>query len=291
MKVCLSCKERFQAQGWRCPACGESPQKKNGFLSFSPELAKQNQGFGADFFKELARLEAANFWFKTRNRLLVWALRRYFPNASNFLEVGCGTGFVLLGMRRNFPELRLSGSEIFDEGLTFAQERLPDISLFQMDAREIPFENEFDVIGAFDVLEHIEEDTAVLLQIFKATKPGGGAVLTVPQHRFLWSIVDDLSFHKRRYERGELLEKVRQAGFTVLRVTSFVSFLLPAMLVTRLRKRRPQPGFDLYAELKINRHLNAVFEKVIRTELSFIKAGFSFPAGGSLLVVARRDGR
>jgi SAM-dependent methyltransferase len=57
--------------------------------------------------------------------------------------------------------------------------------LFQMDARKIPFESEFDVIGAFDVLEHIEEDEKALAQIFHAVLPGGGLILTVPQHRFL----------------------------------------------------------------------------------------------------------
>ena len=51
---------------------------------------------------------------------------------------------------------------------------MPEARFFQMDARNIPFENEFDVIGVFDVLEHIEEDEIVFSQIFRAVKSGGG---------------------------------------------------------------------------------------------------------------------
>ena len=114
-----------------------------------------------------------NFWFRARNKLIIWALRRYFPNAATFLEIGCGTGFVLAGVRQAFPKLRISGSDIFTEGLVFARERAVSVSLFQMDARCIPFTEEFDVIGAFDVLEHIEEDVDVLRQMFKSTRVGG----------------------------------------------------------------------------------------------------------------------
>jgi ubiquinone/menaquinone biosynthesis C-methylase UbiE len=143
-------------------------------LSFAPGLAAGNDGFGAGYFEQLFKVEAGNFWFRSRNKLLLWALRKYFPHAENFFEIGCGTGYVLSGIQREFSSLRLYGSDIFSNGLLFAQQRLSDVSLFQMDARRIPFEKEFDVIGAFDVLEHIDEDGIVLQQMFQATKPGGG---------------------------------------------------------------------------------------------------------------------
>ena len=50
-----------------------------------------------------------------------------------------------------------------------------------MDARCIPYEEEFDVVGAFDVLEHIPEDDVVLAQMYRAAKPGSGLLLTVPR--------------------------------------------------------------------------------------------------------------
>ena len=160
-----------------------------------------------------------------------------------------------------------------------------------MDARRIPFEMEFNVIGAFDVLEHIDEDDVVLQQMFQATKFGGGIILTVPQHRFLWSVVDEYSFHKRRYTRKELMKKVKNAGFQIVCVTSFVSFLLPLMLLSRMKRQLSSDKFDSLAELGIGRIKNAVLENILTVERAFIKRGFSFPAGGSLLIVAKRNQR
>lgn len=288
MKVCLACGQRFEADNWRCPDCGKSPPLNNGYLSFLPDMAETNEGFNAGYFAQLVKLEESNFWFRSRNNLLIWALRRYFPYSKSFMEIGCGTGFVLSGIQRYFPGLKLSGSEIFSEGLDFAKRRLPDVKLFQMDARRIPFEDEFDVIGAFDVLEHIDEDELVLLQMFRATKRDGGIILTVPQHRFLWSRVDEYSFHKRRYPRKEIVGKVEGAGFRIIRVTSYVSFLLPLMIFSRLKQCRPQRDFDPLREYKIGTLLNMTFENVLTIERSLIRSGISLPAGGSLLVVAKK---
>jgi SAM-dependent methyltransferase len=184
--------------------------------------------------------------------LIIWALRRYFPEANTFFEIGCGTGFVLSGIAQALPQLSLCGSEIYSTGLTFAVQRLPSATLFQMDARKLPFAEEFDVIGAFDVLEHIEEDQLVLAQMYQVVSPGGGIMLTVPQHAFLWSQADEYACHVRRYEAGDLKKKVMQAGFTIERTTSFVSFLLPLMALTRFRKRQPAAEYDSMAELKIH---------------------------------------
>ena len=89
---------------------------------------------------------------------------------------------------------------------------MPEVDLFQREARQMPFVSEFDVIGAFDVLEHIVEDEAVLEQIFRATRPGGGILVTVPQHPFVRSANDEHSMHQRRYRRADLRRKVGRAG-------------------------------------------------------------------------------
>ena len=145
-----------------------------------------------------------------RNALIQWALGNYFPNAESFFEIGCGTGYVLAGIRENFPRMRLVGSDIFTDGLVFAKARLPGVELYQMDARRIFFECEFDVVGAFDVLEHLVEDESALAQMFNAARPGGGLLVTVPQQRYLWSASDQFAMHQRRYSRAELRAKVRE---------------------------------------------------------------------------------
>lgn len=288
MKLCLACGQRFEAEDWRCPSCGQAPDLRHGCFSFTPDPTEGSDGFDAEYFAPLAQLEAGHFWFRSRSRLLIWVLRHYFPQAKSMLEIGCGTGFVLAEIQREFPDLLLSGSEIFSEGLSYAKKRLPGVTLLQMDARSIPFESEYDVIGAFDVLEHIEDDETVLEQMYRATKPGGGIMLTVPQHRILWSVVDEYSFHRRRYSRRELLAKVERAGFEVVRTTSFVSFLLPLMMLSRVKRRKAEADFDPAAELDVDPILNVPLEGVLGIERALIRKGFSLPAGGSLLLVAKR---
>jgi len=286
MKICVACGAKFDSAGWQCPLCQDTPECIEGYPAFSPELATASNGFKPNYFAQLATLEASNFWFRSRNRLIIWALERYFPKAGNFFEIGCGTGFVLSGIESKFPHLSLFGSEIYSAGLAYAGRRLKRAELFQMDARQIPFADEFDVIGAFDVLEHIKEDEQVLRQIYQAVRPGGGVILTVPQHPLLWSHQDDYSCHVRRYRARELKTKVEAAGFRVVKITSFVSLLLPIMIISRLKKRNPALEYDPMSELKINPLINTLFEKVLDLERWMILLGLSFPAGGSLLLIA-----
>ncbi len=282
MKRCLACGTRFEERSWECPHCGFTPPIVDDIRHFAESSAAMNDdGFKPEFFARLASLEGDNFWFRARNRLIQWAIQTYFPNVENLFEIGCGTGFVLAGLHQTRPELRLVGSELFSEGLVFTKLRLPEVELFQMDARHIPFENEFDVVGAFDVLEHIAEDEQVLSEMFRATRPGGGILLTVPQHPFLWSKSDEHALHQRRYRRKELERKVKLAGFQPRRITSFVSLLLPLMILARRSKE-----CDPWAEFQISRPLNFVLEKLLAVERGLIRTGLSFPVGGSLLVAA-----
>ena len=250
---------------------------------------KVSSGFKAHYFKELIELEAGNFWFRGRNKLILWALNKYSSELNSFLEIGCGTGFVLSAISNQFPGAQIMGSEYLEEGLVYARQRLPFAKFTQMDARHIPYESELDNIGAFDVLEHIEDDNKVLQQIFKALKPGGMVYITVPQHRWLWSSVDEYACHVRRYDTKELHQKVSLAGFNIIRSTSFVSILFPAMYLSRLLKgSKLDVSVDAMAELRINPILNKIFEWLLNIELALISVGIVLPVGGSRLLVARK---
>jgi SAM-dependent methyltransferase len=290
VKLCRKCDSRIVDIDWRCPSCGDRPGTIDGFIAFAPEEAQLNPGFKAEYFGALSKLEEGNFWFKARNRLITWALRRHFPAAENFFEIGCGTGFVLSAIAETSPGLRLFGSEIYSTGLEVAAKRVRKSTFFQMDARNIPFEEEFDVIGAFDVLEHIHEDEKVLSRMYRAARAGGGVILTVPQHPFLWSRQDEHACHVRRYTSSELRSKLEAAGFTVTQISSFVSLLLPVLAVARLRNRSVAEEFDPLEELRMGRVANAVLDRVMALERVLIQLGVSFPAGGSLLVVGRKPG-
>lgn len=290
MKVCGQCGSARCSDAWLCDDCGNQPAVVDGFLAFAPMLASQNSGFREQYFGELAKVEAGNFWFRARNDLIAWAMSTYFPDAGRFLEIGCGTGFVLQRVRDVVPSAELSGSEILSAGLSYAARRVPSATFYQIDARHIPFRDHFDVIGAFDVLEHIDDDRAVLAQVALALRPGGGLVLSVPQHPALWSPQDEHAYHVRRYTAQGLRRKAESAGFKVIRMTSFVSLLLPMMLMSRRRMRDEEPGaeFDVVAALRQPRAVRVALGAVMTMERWLIQRGVSFPAGGSLLMICRR---
>jgi SAM-dependent methyltransferase len=245
--------------------------------------------FPQESFALLPELEGSSFWFRARNNLIAWALHAYFPDAMSLLEIGCGTGFVLASLRERFPALELTGGDPSPAGLEVARQRLPGVPLSDLDACRLPFESDFDVVAAFDVLEHIDEDEVALAGLARAARPGGGVIVTVPQHPRLWSAVDEFSGHRRRYRRSELVAKLVAAGLEPLRITSFVSLLLPAVGLSRLLHRRVKASsYDPRTEYSLPRAVNALFGSVMALERALVSRGVSFPFGTSLLAVTRR---
>ena len=159
-----------------------------------------------------------------------------------------------------------------------------ETQLFEFDARNIPFEDEFDVLGAFDVLEHVDRDEEVLAGMHRSLREGGGTPLAVPQHPWLWSASDDYAEHKRRYTRAELTSKVARAGFTVRRVTSFITLLLPLMVASRVAERLSRRSYDPDREFQAARRLDRALERVCDAERRLIMRGIDLPAGGSLTI-------
>ncbi|HOC91496.1 MAG TPA: class I SAM-dependent methyltransferase [bacterium] len=290
MKKCLNCDFVYESVAWGCPSCGVVPPIVGGVVRLAPELDESCEGFDSSVFEFLAEREAGSFWFASRNKMIEWGLRKFFPETESLLEAGCGTGFVLSHIERSFPGIRVCGAEAFSRGLEFAAKRLsPRAELIQMDATRVPFYEEFDVVCAFDVLEHIENDTGALAGMFEAAKPGGGILVTVPQHQWLWSKYDEMSFHRRRYGARELKEKIEAAGFAIERMTSFMTLLFPAMLASRM-VWMISSGREISTELRPGL-MNAAMEKIMGAERAALKAGARLPFGGSLLVAARKPPR
>jgi ubiquinone/menaquinone biosynthesis C-methylase UbiE len=286
VRSCASCGAGLEPDSWRCSSCGAAPREVDGIQAFLSDADTDGAFSGTDY-SNLEQIESASFWFRARNELIQWALRDRFPGARRLLEVGCGTGYVLAGLERAFPELELSGSELSLDALRIARDRLERASLYQFDARAIPFRDEFDVVCAFDVLEHIEQDDAVLKEMRAAAGDGGGLLITVPQHRWLWSASDEYGGHQRRYSRGELLGKLRAAGFKEVLVTSFATAVLPLMAASRLRSRLWAANYDPTEEHVEAQRVDAVLDRLMRIDLALIRRRRSLRVGGSLLVAAK----
>ncbi len=252
-------------------------------------------GMPKDIFKFLYKAEEGSFWFKSRNKIIIWLLKKYKSQFKTLMEVGCGTGFVLSGVITEFKEddKKYYGSDLYEEGLKFAKERLAGCAdFFTVNLEHEGLPDKYDVIGAFDVLEHIEEDEVALKHLTCALNKDGVLVISVPQHQKLWSSTDEFAHHCRRYERDELVKKVKLCGLDIVYVNSFVSLLYPAMLFSRTNKKsqnEKKKNSETELELELNWFLNSIFSLIMKVELLLLKLGVNFNKGGSLIVVAKKQ--
>ena len=254
---------------------------------FAPKLADAVSGFDPAWFAKLVEIEATHFWFVARNELIVGLVNRFFPGARRYLEIGCGNCAVLQAIATARQWERVVGTDLHTTGLAHARARLPrNVEFAQMDARAIPALDAFDLTGAFDVVEHVAEDEGVLGSLRRATSAGGGTIIAVPQHPFLWSRADEIGQHRRRYRQGELETKLRHNGFEILFSSSFAALLLPVMAASRIQARMQHDG-DFEREIAPNPAVNALFTAILRAEVRLTLAGLRWPAGGSRVVVAR----
>lgn len=300
-RLCRSCgapsaiefTDELWPRAWRCTECGCSAPTAGGFVSLATALDHENEGFDLGAFDLLAKVEAEHFWFVARNELICWLVRRFAAGAQRVLEVGCGTGFALYALRQALPGAQIAGGELHNAGLAVASQRHgAAVELLQMDARDSGLVDAVDLVGAFDVLEHIADDGAALRGIARMLKPGGTLIATVPQHPWLWSSADDLARHQRRYRSNELAEKAKAAGLEPVYRSSFMTLSLPLMAASRIRERnRATPRSleeQVAAEFRLSPLTNKAMLLLARLEHTLRRAGLPLPVGGSQVLVARR---
>ncbi len=268
-----------------------------GVKCYSPTQADSYADYPDGGFDVTDTVEEDSFWVRSRNRILTREIFNRLDEfkSPNFLEIGCGTGEFLRELACD-ARLRITGSEIYIKGLLYAKKKLPAVEFIQFDVTQGILPEKYDILAAFDVIEHIEDDIAAIANVSRMLTPGGYFVVTVPQHMFLWSRLDQIVRHKRRYSRQELTGKLRGQGLDICRVTSFVFALFPFMVVSRLLDRpckngvpsEMEAGAELASRTRFPRVLNWLFDKLMRVDEKLIEWGASLPVGGTLLVVARK---
>ena len=194
---------------------------------------------GSSTSRSWRRLEADNFWFRARNDLIVWALQTYFPDCPVVPRDRLRDR--LRAARDPRRRIRRSSCRAARSSAPVSRSRRracrrPQFS--QMDARRDPVPRGVRRRSAPSTSSSTSRrTTTVLAEVAKALRPGGGFMATVPQHPALWSLQDEHAHHVRRYTARGLRRKVEAAGFEVVRMTSFVSLLLPLLVAARLRPR------------------------------------------------------
>jgi SAM-dependent methyltransferase len=223
--------------------------------------------------RKLTELEDRHWWYRERRTLLARSLAGLTPGDA--LDVGAAGGGNTRVLRAH--GWRAAALEYGPEGAEVCAER--GLPVLRGDATRLPLApGSLDLVVAFDVLEHLEDDKAAAAGVFEALRPGGTFLVAVPCDMRLWSEHDVAVGHVRRYSRPELVDLLQGAGFEIRDVRSWMVLLRPAVAL----RRRRSSGSDLDDPPGwLNRSLHAV----VALE-RWLPVG-ALP-GVSLLVEARR---
>jgi SAM-dependent methyltransferase len=191
--------------------------------------------------RKLAALEDTHWWYRERRALLARALRRLAASGGKpgrALDIGAAGGGNTRVLRAH--GWRPVALEYSEDGARVAAER--GLNTMRADARLLPMRSaSLDLVVAFDVLEHIEEDHLAAAEIRRVLRPEGTALIAVPCDMKLWSAHDVAVGHVRRYDRASLRAVVEKAGLAVDELWSWNVLLRPVAAW----RRRKSTGSDL----------------------------------------------
>jgi 2-polyprenyl-3-methyl-5-hydroxy-6-metoxy-1,4-benzoquinol methylase len=231
------------------------------------------------------KIENEHWWFAARQKILWNFISRNFSLTKNskVLDVGCGTGAILDTFAKNFDAY---GQDVSEQAVDFCKQRgLKNV--FRGYLNELPSHlKEFDLVTAFDVVEHIEDDLGVLKQMHSLLKKNGSVLITVPAFQMLWGAHDVVTHHKRRYIKKSLRNIMQNAGFEIVRMSYFNFFLFPVAVARRIQAKITK--VDEAKDLEMpSPFVNSVLKSVFETE-KFILPSINFPIGLSLIAVGRK---
>ena len=234
-------------------------------------------------YEQMAELDERHWWYRARREVLAALIRRVArpPKDARLLEIGCGTGHNL-PMLAQFGEV--DALELDEDARGLAEKRLGRevMSAPLPELAGVP-DRRYDLVGAFDVIEHIDDDCAAVASIASKLKPGGKFVMTVPAHPWMWSAHDVVNHHKRRYSKSALKQLIHDSPLRLEAVGFFNSLLFPAAVAERLSSKLQ--GKD-DADLKLPAApLNAALERTFAAERHLI-GRVPLPPGLSLYAVA-----
>jgi SAM-dependent methyltransferase len=246
------------------------------------------------YFELLSAIEDQHFWFRTRRAIISSIVKQITAEMKpgyRVLEIGCGTGNVLRVLEDACPDGVVVGMDLFSEGLKYARGQT-SCSLVQGDIQALPFGKKFDLIGLFDVLEHIPDDIKALANLRALLADDGFLLLTVPAHQSLWGSFDIFSHHCRRYELNELENKLNQTGYEVEYLTYYMASIFPLVWIERRLKERfdPRSAEDQASdEFRIVPVINELLAILLTQETHLIARRKRLPFGTSIVAIAYKN--
>jgi SAM-dependent methyltransferase len=170
----------------------------------------------------------------------------------------------------------------------------PHVPRYQLDLHSLDWHDVWDTAFLLDVLEHLEDDAAVMGQVARALRPGGYAMVTAPALDFFWSSNDELVHHLRRYCRADLQKLADATGLELVDARYFMFLLSPLLFLRRRRGRPAERLSDTEKQRWLEREhrippqwLNAILGAIFAAETP-LGLYVSFPWGTSILGVFRK---
>lgn len=234
-------------------------------------------------FEKMRALGGTHWWFLGRKHLLRALLGSSIGPKRLILDAGCGTGLaedVLAGLGD------VIGIDIAPEAVSNRASTCPE-SLCAASISSAPFpDRTFDLVVGLDVLEHIEDDAAVMRELYRICKPGGRLLLTVPAYDWLHSSHDEALGHYRRYTTRRIARLMRDVGFRPIKLSYSVTAPFPVATAFRLVRRLfgSRGGSDLS---EVPRPLNSILTAVMRAEAAFLRRA-NLPFGLSVVAIGER---
>ncbi len=239
-----------------------------------------------EMYRIFFEIQKKHWWFASKKIIILDAISRYanLTKDSYILDIGCGSGLMLNELEKLG---NTTGMDMSNEAISFSKEIFKGTIKQGFLPHNVPFEaNQFNLITALDVIEHIENDIESLKSIRRILNEHGIAIITVPAYMFLWSHFDELNEHKRRYTLPELKFKLQQSGLTIEKISYYNTFLFPIAYAVRklnnLFGRNGSSDIDMPGNA-----VNFLLQKIFSFEKFFLRF-LNFPFGVSILAVVKK---
>lgn len=244
-----------------------------------------------NYYLEYYELERNNWWFRARQEIIrtqIIKLTQGKPNI-NILNVGVATGASSI-MLAEFGKVK--SIEFDTDCFEFVKEKL-DIDIEQGSVLELQFEsNTFDLVCAFDVIEHVENDELAAIEMMRVCKPGGFVFVTVPAFMSLYGKHDIVNHHFRRYQSDGLKKLFSEKGSLIYNTYFNAVLFIPIFLVRMFNKLVPgvlkSKGSGSDFGMIQSKLLDRLFYKIFMMENNPLKKGFKFPFGVSAMLIWKK---
>lgn len=243
-----------------------------------------------DEYLKLAEVEDRMWYFRSLHRHVERELTRSaakLPANAAVLDAGCGTGGLILSLRRNRPTWRYSGIDFMALACELARKRCgPGVDIREASIAALPFDDaSFDAVVSADVVCQVEDHATAIKEFFRVLRPGGTLLINVPAYMWMWSYHDDACQTKHRYTRPEMDELLRAAGFNDRRLTHWNALPFPVIFAKRkfFNSAGDTSDVKLYPA-----PIEAVFDSAMAIEHAWLRVGGRWAWGTSVQAVARK---